>query len=131
MCVHEGDDERDSLSNQLKAEPTRLSLAILATYQKKKLPPLVNRDPLHTRGVYIHTVSIKNGLFRLLRLSSNRLFSRLTSTVIHSSPSETQGGSNEQRYVSGLIIGARYVKRYRLKSHYLVLCFRHVQCSVL
>ena len=31
MCVHEGTAERGSLSNQLNAEPTRWSLAILAT----------------------------------------------------------------------------------------------------
>ena len=49
MCVHEGVHRRGSLSNQLKAEPTRLSLAILATLQEKKLPPLVNWDPLYAR----------------------------------------------------------------------------------
>ena len=39
VCVHEGTAERGSLSNQLNAEPTRWSLAILATLQLEKLKP--------------------------------------------------------------------------------------------
>ena len=40
VCVHDGTAERGSLSNQLNAEPTRWSLAILATLRQKELKPL-------------------------------------------------------------------------------------------
>ena len=63
VCVHEGTAERGSLSNQLHAEPTRWSLAILAkshsrfflenlTRQKKRgcSSPLEGRERLKVLG---------------------------------------------------------------------------------